>query len=383
MSAEDLAQSLEGTIKARAAGIEAARRLPEDLSRTFAQAGFYRMAVPRAAGGLELEPARTMRVIEVLARADASAAWCVMIGATSGLALAYLEPATARAIHASPETVLCGVFAPMGRAREDGDHYVVDGRWQWASNSVNSDWMWGGSLVLDVDGKPRLLANGAPDTRLMLMPAAGVTRIDSWHVSGLCGTGSGEIEVKGLRVPKAHTLSLVADKPKASGTLYAFPQFGFLALGVAAVMLGNAGGCVQELAALARAKRPQASARALAERATVQAAFATATAELEAARAWFYRCIDDAWHSAAKGGEMAIEVRAALRLAATHAARTAARVVHSMHDLGGGSSVFLASPLQRRLRDAHVGTQHLMVSPQIYELTGRILLAQPADTSFL
>jgi alkylation response protein AidB-like acyl-CoA dehydrogenase len=73
--------------------------------------------------------------------------------------------------------------------------------------------------------------------------------------------------------------------------------------------------------------------------------------------------------------------RATIRLAATHATRTAADVVRSMYDLGGGSSVFLSSPLQRRFRDGHVATQHIMVAPPTYELTGRVFMGLPVDSS--
>lgn len=379
----DAAESLTETIIARASEIERARRLPKDLSDVIVRAGLYRMAVPREAGGMALDPRTIMRVIETIGQADASTGWCVMIGVTSGLSLAYLKSEVARTIHADPNTVLCGVFAPMGRARDDGDHCIIDGRWQWASNSLNADWMLGGCVVVGEDGKPRTLANGAPDTRLFAMPTASMTPIDSWHVAGLCGTGSGEIEVNGLQIRKDHSLSLLADRPQTADPLFAFPPFGFLALGVAAVMLGNARGAMMEFSTLAQAKRPQASTRMLAEKATVQAAFAEASAKLEAARAWFYSAIAGCWRSAEARQAMTIEQRAQLRLAATHATRTAADVVRILYDLAGGSAVFLTSPLQRRLRDAHVGTQHMMVSAQVNELTGRALLGQPIDANFL
>jgi len=72
-----------------------------------------------------------------------------------------------------------------------------------------------------------------------------------------------------------------------------------------------------------------------------------------------------------------------LRLAATHATRVAAEVARTVYDLGGGSSVHLASPLQRRFRDAHVATQHVLVSPATLELAGRVLMGLPTDATML
>src|SRR2546421_11682685 len=57
--------------------IEAARRIPEDLAQELARAGFFRLLLPEAYGGLDLTPMVAMEVFEELAGADASVAWCV------------------------------------------------------------------------------------------------------------------------------------------------------------------------------------------------------------------------------------------------------------------------------------------------------------------
>jgi indole-3-acetate monooxygenase len=54
-----------------------------------------------------------------------------------------------------------------------------------------------------------------------------------------------------------------------------------------------------------------------------------------------------------------------------------------MYDLGGASSIYKQSPLQRIFRDAHVATQHLMVAPPTLELAGRMFVGLPTDTSAL
>ena len=305
-----------------------------------------------------------------------------MIGATSGMTSAWLPADIARPIFGAPDVITCGVFAPMGRAVEEVDGYVVSGKWQWASGSANCAWLMGGAAII-ADGAPRKLANGAVDSRMMIFPRESVELIDSWNVSGLCGTGSGEMQVKNLRVPKSHSVSIATDRPHATGALYAFPVFGLLALGVASVLMGNARAAIDELVELAGGKKPQGSARVLAERATAQATLAENVARLRAARAYMLEVVEDAWGKARASGEVALAERAALRNAATHAARTALGVTREMYELGGGSSVFLSSPLQRRMRDASVGAQHMMVAPQTSELVGRYFMGLPTDASFL
>ena len=366
------------TIRARATEIEEARRLPADLARSLAAAGLFRMAVPREAGGLELEPAAMLRAIEAAGAADASVGWCVMIGATSGVTAAYLPTPLAREIFGPAECIVGGVFAPMGKAEIDGDGYVLNGRWAWASGSANCRWLIGGALVTE-DGVLRKLANGMPEERRLIFPAEAATLNDTWHSSGLCGTGSGEMVVSNLAVPRERAVSY--DAPVASGALYAFPFFGLLALGIAAVALGNARGAIEDLVELAGGKQPLGSRCTLAERQSAQSTLAIAEANLRSARAFFYEAVDEAWQLARLSGAIEMRHRATIRLAATHATRTAADVVRSMYDLGGGSSVFLSSPLQRRFRDGHVATQHIMVAPPTYELTGRVFMGLPVDPS--
>ena len=84
--------------------IEAARRLPEDLAQDLARAGFFRIFLPAAYGGLDLTPMAGIEVFEELARADASVAWCVWNGNTHWTA-AQLSPEAARTIHADPAIV--------------------------------------------------------------------------------------------------------------------------------------------------------------------------------------------------------------------------------------------------------------------------------------
>lgn len=369
-------RDLVPTIRARAAEIEQARRMPADLARTLAAAGLFKMAVPRDAGGLELEPAAMLQAIEAAGEADASVGWCVMIGATSGVTAAYLPTPLARRIFGPADSIVGGVFAPMGRAEIDGDDYVLSGRWAWASGSANCRWLIGGCLVTE-NGELRKLPNGMPEERRLIFPAESATLNDTWHSSGLCGTGSGEMVVSELRVPAERAVSYTS--PVASGPLYAFPFFGLLGLGIAAVALGNARGAIDDLVELAGAKQPLGSRRTLAERGSAQSTLAVAEANLRSARAFLYQAVDEAWQLACRSGGIEMRHRAALRLAATHATRTAADVARSMYDLGGGSSVFLSSPLQRRFRDGHVATQHIMVAPPTYELTGRVLMGLPVD----
>jgi alkylation response protein AidB-like acyl-CoA dehydrogenase len=234
----------------------------------------------------------------------------------------------------------------------------------------------GGCVVDEGGGTLQTLPNGMPDVRLMLAPAEAFEIHDTWHVSGLRGTGSHDIELRDHFIPDAMAASVISDAPRHDGPLYAFPLFGLLALAIAGVGLGNARGALDDIAAMAT-KVPTGGRRALGERGAVQAEIARAEASLRAARALLFAAIDEAW------GAVDVERRTGLRLAATHATMEGAAVAETAYRLGGGSSIYETSPLQRRFRDAHAATQHMLVAPATWELTGRLLLGQPTDTTQL
>jgi alkylation response protein AidB-like acyl-CoA dehydrogenase len=231
--------------------------------------------------------------------------------------------------------------------------------------------------MVDANNEP-VLSGGQPDTRMLLFPASEAEILDTWNVSGLCGTGSHDIAVQKRFVPRARAVSLVDDAPQDPGRLYRFPVFGLLALGIAAVALGIARRAIDELVELAAHKRPAGSRKRLAERSAVQAQVAQAEAGLRAARAFLFESVAQAWDAAGMSA-LAPRQRAALRLAATHATTTAAEVVTSMYHAGGASSIYATMPLQRCFRDVHVATQHVMVAAPTYELTGRVLLDIDTD----
>ena len=375
--ATDGAAALAAAAREGAGFADAERRLTPDLADLLRDSGMLRMLVPASLGGGEVPPERMVADIEALGRADGAAAWCLAVAATGGVLAAFMEPDAAREVYGDGRGWVAGVFAPKGRAVPDGDGgLAVTGRWPFASGCAHADWLMGGCLVQDGDDVRRS-ASGAPDVRLALMPTAATASVDTWAVAGLRGTGSNDFEVEGLVVPEARTVSLVSDTAREPGPLYAFPAFGLLALAIGAVGLGIARGAIQDLIDLGAGKVPAMATKSLADQPDTQIRLARSEASLRAARAFVDTAIGEAWEQAVQRHDVDLERRAALRLAASHAMTTSAQVVDEMYSLGGGSSVYESSPLQRRHRDIHVATQHMLVNPSTWEFAGRVLLGAP------
>lgn len=380
-SAIDRARAYHEELSARAEEIEALRKLPQDLADRLAQDGLYTLCNPPEFGGEGASPRTYARVVEELARGDASAGWCTFIAITASFAVASGDTPAIRDLLCRPGVILAGVFAPNGRAcphtRDGVEGYLVSGRWAWGSGAQNAHWISAGCLIVDEAGTLQKAEDGRPQHLSAILPREDVSTIDTWTVTGLQGTGSADFEAREVFVPKDRTYlrfgSAGPDHP-----IFRFPQFGMLAIGIGAVALGAARAAMEDFHGFAGNKVPQGNRRTLAEKPGTQRDVAMAEAAIRQGRAFFYEAIDAAW-AAAQAGDITADHRRDVRLATTAAVQSAKMAVDLIYELAGGTSVYRTSPIQRRFRDIHVATQHMMVGKSTYELAGRLLLGLPTD----
>jgi indole-3-acetate monooxygenase len=368
---ETVARRIAATAREMSSEIDEKRRLPDELVALLNESGLLRAGAPVEARGLELAPGVALQCAEAVARGNASAGWCVSIAITSSLLVAYLPSSTRDELFGDGRSVAAGIWAPRGTGRSVNGGVVVSGRWPFCSGITHADVMFAGCLI-DDQRVPSVVVMRKEDLRVL----------DTWHTLGLRGTGSHDTVADEVFVPADRVFSLF-DGPNLDRPLYRFPVFGFFALSIAAAALGNARGAIDDFIEVARAKKGVGSSRALAERTVTQAAVARAESAVEAARALYYQAIETAWQASQDHAPVSIGARNSLRLAATHAVRTAADVVRDMFDLAGGTAIYDSCPLQRRFRDAYTATAHFQVNEASRELPGRILLDQPADVSTL
>ena len=371
MDLVDAAEGVGDVVRRHADEAERIRRLPAATVDALVAAGLMRMYVPAAYGGPAADPPTALRAMEEVARADGEAGWCTMIASTTSSLAVFLPPDGAREIYGDPGIVTGGVFAPNGTGHVDGGTVTVTGRWGWGSGTQHCRWIVGGVRCDD------------DVFRLCFFDAADVTFHDTWHTSGLRGSGSLDFSVDGSVVPLRRTFPAFGGGATIDGPLGHFPNFTLLAAGVAATALGIGRRALDELTVLATEKRPQFSNRTLAQSPYTQIELARAEAALRSARAFLLDEVVTAWGCCVAGRPVTIDQRVAIRLAGANATRQAADAADVAYTLAGGSSVYSSNVLQRLQRDAHVPTQHIQAAPKLFETLGRALLGQEIDTATL
>lgn len=379
------ARALAPEIRARAREGEQLRTMPPDLADRVEAAGLFALWLPRSLGGLELDPATIVRIIEEISYADGSAGWTHLIG-TSIAFFAWLEPDVARELIAGrPYGASTCVVAPTGSAAPDGaGGFTLRGRWAFNTGIRHARFSQVAAVVLDEHGAPRTGEGKVPEWRLAFFPTDRSQVLDTWDSAGLRGTGSHDLVLEGLPVPAELFVDLINQQPRHDGPLWRFPAFAYLNVILMGFPLGVARRALDDFAELARTKtRGLTERRRLADDPHVQAQLAAAEGGLQSARIFAFDVIGQLWDTACAGDPLNLDQRAQLSLATQHAVRAAVMAVDGVFRLAGAGAVYTDQPLQRCFRDLRTLDTHTYLSEEARARYSKHLLGVPQPPQLL
>ncbi len=374
MNAHDLIDPVADDILKLADQAESERRLPTLLMERLTAAGLFSIYTPRQFGGLELPLPEALRVVEEVSRLDGSTGWTVALGVANDLLTCALPEASAARVLKNGSALIAGAPGFNVRAEAVDGGYCLTGQWPFCSGAPNATWMNVAAPIFDGDS-PRMGSAG-PELIAAFLPPSDVEIVDTWHVTGLRGTGSHDLRVDRVFVPTEMTGSMAipeGPRPLRDSTLARIPFF--TAVGIAQsppVCLGIARHAIDAFRTLALAKeRPFAPK--LSEQVQAQEGLARAEAQLRAARCYWYAGVERLWATVSRGERVSLDERVNLRLASLTAVEHSLEAVDRLHRLAGSTGIFQSSPLERCWRDLHTAAQHQQVQHGRWETAGRVL----------
>jgi alkylation response protein AidB-like acyl-CoA dehydrogenase len=378
----DTARALAPLIRSSAPETDAQRELPRPLFEAMADAGLFRLGLPRTLGGFEMDLPGYIEVIEELGRADASTAWVTNQVSIFATYAARMETAAARAIWIdTPRSVVANTPQANAQAIVVPGGYRVTGRQGFSTGCRHASWLAAHTTVTE-QGRPRL-DDGQPEMRYCFVPRAEAQLLDTWQVRGMRGTGTHHFAVNDVFVPEERTVKSVTAPLVEQGPLYRLPRTLVFASGDAAVALGTARSCLAAFMELATTKTPRAMDALLRDQPLIQSEVGRAEARLRSSRAFLQEAVRKIWDAVLATGEVTLEQRAVLRLATTDGIRAAVAVVDMVYNMAGATAAYESSPIQRHFQDVHVMSQHLQARLAHYELVGRHWLGLKIDESRL
>ena len=379
------AKALAPRIAAAAPQIEQAMELPADVVAALHEARLFRILLPRTLGGYQIEPAVFFAIIEALARADASVAWCVGQGAGCSMAAAFLAPEAAREIFGSHCAVMAsGPPSRNAKAIKCAGGYRVTGSWTLASGGRHSSWFGGHAAVIGEDGKPVIGADGKPVIRTMMFSRTATKLTPNWDVIGLRGTGSDDYAVEDLFVAETFTFTREAAQDRRDmSPLYTFSGLNMFGVAFAATSLGLARSALEDFITLASGKLLMGQARLVRESAVNQLQLGLAEAKLRSARAFLLTTLQEVGAAANARGCLTRDERVGLRLATTWAIQQGRDVVDVAYNCAGATALHKGNPIERRFRDVHAVTQHIQGGMAVFETMGQALFGMPVQSNLL
>ena len=374
----EAAEKLAPLLREKARESELARRPLDEVIEAARQSGLFGLMTPKVYGGHEADLDTFFEVSLTLSRADTSMGWLLGFYIEHNFWFCGFPETFQKELFANSNHILAPATlnAGAGSATKVEGGYRLEGQWQWGTGIIHADWVMAGALVGE-DGGPTL-------PLFFALPRTDVEAVDTWHVLGMCGTGSWDMRIDDVFVPEEQVVSMI-DLVNATGEssrlhpgdLYRTPLIPVLGFAAGVPMLGAARMALEEYQTQTKAKiAASEDAVGGAERNVGKpAVVARAALNIDAAEMILRDVLADVM---AQRNEASMEVRSSWLSRISHAVFMCREAVQDISSVTGASGAFLDRPIQRALRDVTTGSNHVIFDREMrYADYGRILLDQP------
>ena len=364
------ARALIPALRERGAQGEKDRRIAEETIADMQEAGLFRVLQPKRWSGFELPIATYFDIEMALAEGDMSVAWVYGVVGTHPWGLSLFDDRAANDVWGKdPSVLISSSLMPSGIAKPVSGGHQVSGRWRYSSGCEHCEWAFLGATI-EGDG-----AGGYPDRCLFLIPRSDYEIIDTWHVSGLKGTGSHDIAVKGVFVP-AHRMIRYSDNFKGvapglavnASPLYRLPWGQVFFRGVATASIGALQGMLDIFLEYGKSRVNRMFGTKAFDDPMVQMTCAEVAVGLDEMKTILHRNLALLEGYAARGELPSYAERIHFKFHSATAAERCTELATKLFRAAGAAGIYADMPFGRILADITAARQH--VSNQ-YETIGR------------
>ena len=376
------ARALFPLLRAHARRMDDERHLNQEVVDALTGTGLVRTVVPRRFGGSGLGLSQALDSIMEISRASGSAGWVGSFWADHPHWLGMFPEQAQRDVWADgPDVRIATSFMPVGRVEPADGGWLLSGRWSWASGVAHSDWVMLGAMIPTPDGPP--------DRRLLLVPVAEVSILDTWYSAGLRGTGSDDVVAEDVHVPEHRALQMVAVRegtpPGARvnpDPIFSAPLMTHAGYAMVGPAIGIARGVAEDWQEQARTKAHSYTREQVSESLPMQLRLAESAALVDTAEMLVRRCLE-----AVESGEpLGLRERVRHRRDISFAMRMVTRAVDGLMQMAGAGALRDSSPIQRGWRDVRAISTHVMLdfnaAAENYGRMGMGLPLNPRDPFF-
>ncbi len=343
------ARALGPQLRATAAETEANRAVLKENMQALFDNELVRFFQPKRHGGLELEWGAQFAIGREVAKHCPSTAWIVAVVGAHAAFLGRMPGAVQDEVWGPNQNQLITTASVnrRGGATREKDGLRVSGQWGFASGCDHAEWAMFGVYV-DDDKVPTQI----------VVPRADWSIADTWHVSGMRGTGTKDLVLEDVFVPLHRTLPAaewVGANPPGSkvnpGYLYKVPFMPYVGMSLLGPILGAAEGAYNDYCAITAKRTGTMTGEAVADNAPVQLRVAESAAELHAAEVVMTEQIAYLRESGRSGVHIPAEKRLEINRDRAFVANLCVRSTERLVGMMGAMGIFDGNPVQRHHRD--------------------------------
>ena len=380
----EAAEKLVPLIRSTAREAELARRPLDEVIDAARDSGLFSLMVPKCYGGHEADLDTFFEVSLTLSRADASMGWLISFYIEHAFWFCGFPEAFQNELFADRTYVLAPGTLNMagGAATKVDGGFRLSGLWQWGTGIVHADWVMVGALMANDDGVPLPV--------FFALPRDEVEAVDTWHVAGMCATGSFDIQVDDVFVPEGRSVSMLElVNATSEGTrlhsarLYRTPLLPILGFAAGLPLLGAAQMALEEYQSQTKAKieANQLRAGGAIKDEGKPSVVARAALSIDAAELIFRDVLRDVME---RRDQASMETRCTWLTRMAHAVFMCREAVQDICSVTGASGSRLDSPIQRAMRDITTASNHVIFDRETrYADYGRVLLDQPIQNGMV
>jgi len=353
--AVERARAIVPFVRECAAEIESTRRQPQALVDRFVAAGLVKLLVPKRFGGDELPLDVLLDTVIEIGKADAAAGWCYSFLVIHGwLTALFPERVQAEVWRDGPSTCIATSAVPAAKLVPVEGGFTVSGNSPWVSGVDSAEWVVLAGMAMPVDG-------GRPRATWFFVPKSDYRVVDTWFAAGQRGSGSKNVVVENIFVPKYRTVA-VEDLRDGNGPgnavnaapMYALPLVTAYPFGMISPIIGATLGAYETWIEQSKKSTTALSRESVAALSHRQIRVAEIQAQIDCAEMLVRRALD----TVRAGAAITLDVRVHRRRDFAYAARLCQTAVEQIYTNAGAGAQYDSNPLQRYWRDIHAMTVH-------------------------
>ncbi len=367
----EVAERLAPIIREFSDRTEADRKIAGPVIDALRKTSLARMTLPRADGGEGISLPDTVTIYERIAREDAAVAWVLWNSGLVTYFSRFMDPALRAEVFADHSALFCQSTRPMGTLEARGGSHFANGRWTLVSGCDHSEWAFL-TCIAQQDGAPIMAAPDTPLMRIAALPKSQFEIVDTWHSSGLRGTGSHDVVVDGAEIAP-HRVFEIGGVYEPRDVSDRVPIMSAVTALFAAQVLGVSQASCDHIIDRGRTEITSGPMPDMRDRPEALTGIAGHWAALKAARLGLHTAAEDVWTQAESGEDAGEESITALYAASMHAMAIAKTAMSDLHAIGGTRALYATSPLERRNRDLQAMLRHIVAQPVMLAYVGRSL----------